>query len=193
MRGIPLGITLAEYRAITPFSDNGYINPRSACSDQPMPDGVRLEDVPPHDTEVGVVSCQWFSDMPGLSFKMVTRHFIALGEGSGPPGFAFISDGRAQRLFRIGFKANSDYYAGIHAALFQNYGAPKVVTSIFLTQAGGQFPNATSTWDNGVSSIVLEQRCGQTDRYCLTYRHKALSQVYDRLIAERARLRGAKI
>lgn len=60
MRDIPLGITFAEYRAIPPFSDNGYLNPRSACSDQPMPAGVRaLEDVPSQDGEVGVVTCQW--------------------------------------------------------------------------------------------------------------------------------------
>lgn len=128
-----------------------------------------------------------------MTIKMVVRHFIALGEGSGPPSFGFISDGGEQRLFRIAFMANGEYYPGIHAALLQKYGAPKVTSSNFLTQAGGQFPNATSTWDNGVSSITLEQRCGRTDRYCLTYRHTALGKVYDRLVGQRAAARGAKI
>ncbi len=194
MRTIPLGITLAEYRAIPPFSDNGDRNPRSACSDQPMPIGVTgLESVPARDREVGVITCQWFSEVAGIPYKLVMRHFIALGEGKGPPSFAFIEDGSEQRLFRISFMANGEYYAGINAALLQKYGAPEVVDSVFLTEAGTRFPNVTSTWDNGVSSITLEQRCGRTDRYCLTYRHTRLGGIYDRLIAQRAAARGAKI
>lgn len=156
MSGVRLGITLDEFKALPIATDGGETEPLPACSNEPMPDEqIRLEGIL-SDTEAGVVTCQWFARSSYWSSKRYERQFIDLGTGKGQPSFEFISDGTAYRLFRINFFANNQYHAGILDALTRNYGPPKTLTESFQTRGGAVFPNTTSIWSNGRSTIILD-------------------------------------
>lgn len=191
MRGVRLGITIDEFKALPIATDEGETEPLTACSNEPMPDErIRIENMLDSDREAGMVTCQWFARTPYLSSRSYDRHFIDLGTGKGQPSFEFISDGTNYRLFRISFFANNQYHTGILDALTRNYGPPKVLNESFQTRSGASFPNTTSIWSNGSSTIILDQRCIQADRYCLTYSHHALGRIYkaarERLAASQA-------
>ena len=175
MRGLQLGVSLDEFKAFNIPNDDGNVDLRSWCSNETRPSGVYLYPKSA-DTAVGVVTCQWFSKMPGYQFT--SDHWVDLGTGKGPPVFKFINNGDGYRLFEISFFANTQYYNGIYSALAQNYGAPKEKIEPFQTRSGAMFESKTSSWTNGISSIVFKFRCREVERYCLTYSHLPLTKIY---------------
>jgi len=203
MRGIALGISLAAFRATPVIDDSGHWDLRVYCTGDHLPHGLSLDGIPSSREQLGVVSCQWFSrrkeplvrheGAKRAPAEPLERHWIDLGDGKGQPTFEFIDDGSGLRLFRISVFASSDYHPAIRSALTHKYGAPREASEPFQVKAGGIFPNIISSWSNGVSGIVLEERCRELERFCLTYSHTALTRVYDGRLEQRAAAAAGKI
>lgn len=191
MRGVRLGLTLDEFKAVAIPTDRNETQTQVWCSDQPLPKGLYFwRDAP---KEMGtVVNCEWFSLEP-RSFSSLSNHWVMLGTGLGIPSFRFVPSEGAWRLFEISITANNKYYPGIMDALQRNYGAGKTVIEPFQTRAGQSYDNAITAWDNGTSSIRMEQRSEQLDRYTLTYRHKSLMRLIDQAIEQNRAAAAGKI
>lgn len=193
MRGVELGITLAEFWATPVVSDSDHKNLQRWCTHNDLPKGIWFNNVTDEETSDGIISCQWFSAMKSTSSLNLSQHWVELGAGKGPPTFQFIQDAGVWRLFRIKFYANNEYYPGIADALTRNYGVPKDKVEPFQTLAGSMFTSTTSQWSNGISSITLVQRCAHLERYCLTYDHTALSKIYQAIVEKRKAAAAGKI
>lgn len=189
MRGVELGITLEQFKAI-PVPADGKSGTQIYCSNEILPKGLRYWQTTPE--EMGyIVSCEWFSVEPLLG---LTNHFIDLGTGAGVPTFRFIIANGAWRLFQISIKANNErYYAGILDALKRNYGAGKSVTEPFQTRAGPTYDNVITRWENPVSSITMEQRYDKLNWYLLTYEHTEYSKLINAVIEKNRATAAGKI
>lgn len=188
MRGLELGISKTQFKSFAIPNDDGRIDPVAWCSDDRLPSYARFYPTEAEKAD-GIVTCKWFSKYPSLPMISPDDHWVDLGMGKGPPVFKFISDGSELRLVEINFFANNDYYPGIYEALLSNYGKPKEMVEPFQTKVGAVFENKKSIWSNSKSTITLIFRCGQTDRYCLTYNHTALNDIW--LSKQAARRAGA--
>lgn len=188
MRGVELGITIDEFRAAQiPNDEDRYDRLQSWCSNDTLPNTIRIEGSS-EDQRDGIVECQWFSADLLVSSRVLWAHWVKIGSGSGIPLFRFIESDGVLRLFQITFYANNEYHPAILDALSRGYGAPHDAVEPFQTLSGSRFTSATSVWDNGHSSITLIQRCRHLERYCLTYEHSDLVEMY----RERLELRAAE-
>lgn len=185
MRGVEFGMTLEAFKAFLPVEMEGRVNAHFLCDDHPLPSGVYMAEAHSEDRELGVVSCQWFSDYEGMRYLTNQEHWVDLGEGKGPPLFQFITSAGTLRLFRITFYANSEYYPAIKAALTQNYGAGTARTETLRNRLGTSFPSVTTSWADAQSGIQIIERCRQIDRFCLTYSHFALTRIYNAAVDKR--------
>ncbi|MBB3928368.1 hypothetical protein GGR43_004112 [Sphingobium jiangsuense] len=188
MRGVELGITLEEFRAI-PVPADGKSGTQVYCSNDVLPKGLHYwQSTPP---EMGyIVSCEWFALYPPSG---LTNHFIDLGSGTGIPTFRFIIANGAWRLFQISVKANNQFYPAILDALKRNYGEGKSIIEPFQTQAGQTYDNMITRWTNPVSSITLEQRYQHLERYLLTYQHSEYGKIMDAIIEKNRAAAAGKI
>jgi len=179
MRGVELGITIDEFLAASiPVDEDQYRNPRAGCSNGMGPHD-KGPDVFGEDKAIGIVQCEWYSQIGSVSGRTYWSHWIKIGNGSGIPTFRFIEDKGQLRLFEITFYANNKYHPDILDALTRGYGQAEETVEPFKTKAGGNFTSLTSVWDNILSSITLVERCDHLERYCLTYRHTELSEPFE--------------
>lgn len=164
MRGVELGITIDEFRAlpIPPGNSGAYNAPVAAC--EPF---------------IRWMKCNWVE----TSSSGVPRHspaFTPVGDGGGYADFLFTPSPDGQlRLMRIELKSNMQYLAGMLDPFVKKYGNPQIKSGIAQNGYGASFSQQTMTWSNGVSEIVMETLCGRVDFLCLNYSHKAL-EAYDR-------------
>lgn len=194
MRGVELGISLAEFKAIPVINDDDrYTNLQVHCSGDPAMKQDYIAGFSIDDLRDGIIACEWQSQLKSLRWDVPSRHWIKLGTGMGQPTFLFIKTADGPRLFRIWIYANNEYYPGILDALARNYGLPANKVEPFQTKAGQNYTSTTSTWNNGLSTITLIERCGHLERYCLIYDHAALKPGYDQLLEARARSAADKI
>lgn len=191
LRGVELGITLDQFKAIPVPADDGETETQTWCTDQTLP--RQLSYWQPSPQEMGpIITCEWFSKQ-SFSVLGVSNHFLSLGEGKGVATFRFVEKEGAWRLFQISVKANNQYYPAIADALTRKYGAGKTTTEPFQTRSGDMFDNDITVWKNSLSSIRLEERYGERDRYLLTYRDEALSKLVDAEIERSRALAAEKI
>lgn len=179
MRGLVLGITVEEFHQFAvPVDDPRYTDAQAWCTNDQRPKAISLF-AQPHYKALGIVECKWFSrETDGTYFS---DHNISIGSSTGSPAFNFIESNGQYRLFDIWFFGFGSQYAGIFDALSRGYGAPKQTVEAVKTKSGSEFTATTSVWDNGLSSITLEEMCGSIDRYCLTYSHTALTKAFKAL------------
>ena len=190
MRGVELGITIDEFRAAPiPNDDDRYDHLQTWCSSDTLPNTIGIAGNS-EDQSDGIVECQWFS---ADRLHVLWPHWINIGSGSGQPLFRFIERDGVLRLFQITFYANIEYHPAILDALSRGYGAPHETVEPFQTLSGSQFTSATSVWDNGLSSITLIQRCRHLERYCLTYEHSDLAEMYRQRLELRAAEAATKL
>lgn len=193
MRGVELGITIDQFKAM-PIPNDGdrYEDLQAPCTNDESSLAKKIYGSS-EDQALGIVECQWFSKDTLVPFVSASEHWIAIGQGKGQPIFRFIESQGSLRLFEITFFANNQYHPAILDALTRGYGAPQKKVEPFNTKVGGEFSSLTSVWDNGPSAITLIERCRHLERYCMSYRHKALWSQYYALIEKRAADAASKI
>lgn len=166
MRGVDLGITLAEFKAITPPEQEGVtggvktVGSQAACT-----------------AGVTKTTCQWEGFLADDRYKRVRSPiFNELGDGGGYAEFEFAPapDGQ-QRLVRINVQSNMQYLNGMLPAFMTKYGKPDSQTTPVQNGFGAKYASETMTWSNRVSTIVMETRCGEAQFLCVTYTHTGLA------------------
>lgn len=195
MRGVELGITLDEFRRIPVIVDETrFSSPSIHCTGEDLT-GLGWSARPDGDTKLGILSCAWFVKFPGITGHNLysSPATISLGSGKGDPTFQFVEKRGEKRLFRIKFFAHTSYGEGIVDALTRNFGAPAQTVRPFQVLSGSTFTATTSVWTNGVSTISFTTPCDQLNRYCLTYDHTELKQLYNALLHQRDAAAASKI
>ena len=70
-----------------------------------------------------------------------------------------------------------DNYSGIKQAATDKYGKPQSVSMADVqSKAGAHYKSEDTLWDNGVSTVELQQLCVDIDSSCLDINHKQLAQ-----------------
>lgn len=193
LRGVEMGITLEQFHQTpVPVDEPGFVEPLAWCTNQGLPAGVGLT-VDEEDRADGIVRCQWFSNKTNSRLTTPWMHFIQIGTLRGSPMFDFVPTADGRRLFRILIVGDSVDFAGLLEALARNNGPPKAVTEPFKVRSGAAFTSTTATWNNGLSTITLVERCTRLDSLCLTYEHNGLLKVYSAIKDRRAAAAAEKI
>jgi hypothetical protein len=183
MKGLPLGIELAEFRSFPiPHSDD-YKDPRALCSGDEDKDAPSTLDF---NQKIGVVICQWWATpvnntiFPGRP-ALEERLPVTLGtEGGGPPTFTFLRDARGMmRLETILMETNIQYWDGEVAALSAKFGAPTRTKSTVRNGLGEDLPGDQVRWKNGVTTLLVERPCAETYLMCTTYTQDELSRLHE--------------
>jgi hypothetical protein len=175
LRGVQLGITLAEFQAIPVPPDEGEADRQSIDQQfhvRAAATFYRTEcDAPRPD-----VTCKWMIHERGADFGSQER--TAIGNGSGYIDFEFVDapDGN-KRLAQIAVQSNMVQFSDLSAAYTAKYGQPRTATSQVQNGYGASFDQQAMTWSNDVSDIVMRTRCGQVDWLCITYSDFALEAI----------------
>lgn len=162
MRGIQLGITLAELRAAQLPSEPGKTDLDIECNTE----------------ELQRQACYLTSKSATTGYS--SRHETTLGDARGKVFFNFIRDSNKQlRLNEISFTADMDQLDGVLDPMFEKYGSPDVSEQAVENGYGATFDQYQVHWSNQVSSIELVTRCGKVHRFCIFYTHKALADFHE--------------
>ena len=178
-RGIPLGITLAEFRKL-PFPDaNRSPKARTLCTGD---SGIRsAKDYAPtvsdDQARIGVISCRYvepregfvgmagdqivatagaaFMDFANLSYYQIDFFFSP----------ATLSEAQLRRrLYMIVFRPREENYETIFNALSEKYGkASSITTELLKNRMGADFKNEIAFWQNGVSKILIKRMDSKID------------------------------
>ena len=191
MRGVELGVTIDELRAVTPPVDPSFQDVHLVCR----------QDLESHESNertdgriaagdflnrAGVTVCEWSGryvvSSPEAKKTVYDQASAAmpLGNAMITPTFYFVSDGQgAQRLFRIHAEVEMDHWGDLFEPMKAKFGAPSIASGVVQNAYGATATKLTATWDNGVSSIVIEQFCGwKAGWMCIDYHDAKYEDLY---------------
>jgi hypothetical protein len=162
LRGIRLGILLADFKIMQTPDQNIWPGAKPLCSDDPAGRTLgalsagRLIGLSPAESKAGVVRCSFFRESEGAP---ATAGIMVAGAKS-DISFVFVPDSTgALRLARMSATSASSNYDSIRAALRKKYGQPQsVMRGYAYDAAGGKLVDETMRWSDGVGDILLDQR-----------------------------------
>ena len=173
LRGIRLGILLADFKILPHPDRDSAPEARPFCSDDPAA-GAAIP-VSKVESKVGIVRCAYFHEG---SSPPAPAGLIVVG-AKADMTFVFVPDSTgALRLAWMRAATGSDHYASIRAALLKKYGQPKSKMQGFVHDAAGtKLVDETLYWSNGASDIRLDQRDEGADILVMSieYSHEALA------------------
>jgi len=198
-KGARLGMPLAAFKQ-TLFPDRG-IGSEDALSNPKCTDDAERDlglvghlSISASDKALGVTECRWFRPLRSASAYVAPRWepaFLNVAGYTTPAvRYRFIKtpDSTAPLLYEISIQMPSAVFGAANSGLTERFGEPSSTeTREVKNRLGNTFTNAIATWDNGSSSIRLEERYTRVDEMGLIYRHTAL---YGRYTAERRKLEG---
>lgn len=153
LRGISLGITYDEFRALQ-------------MPGEPDRKRVRPDCFP--ERQSGDRICLVASD-PIETFGE-TRHLFSIGAGRGDVQFIFTRGVDAKsRLVAISFGAENDQIDGVLLELKALYGTPEATLGSAETGLGIQVDKERLEWRFTDQTIVLETRCERVNRFCVRF------------------------
>jgi hypothetical protein len=185
IRGITLGLLLADFK-IAPAPDRDrFPDAAAACSDEypagseskASQDALRLNEA---EAKAGVVRCAFLRADNGT---LVPAGLLVAGAPT-QAAFVFTPDRQgALRLALVQAEGDSADYDKVKAALTKRYGLPQAVIRGFAHDAAGaKLVDETARWSNGVSQIEIDQRLENQDvnRMAIEYRHEGLISEADK-------------
>jgi hypothetical protein len=174
LRGIHLGILLADFKIMPARDSEVWPDAKPFCSDDPV-GAASATAVSKSEAAAGFVRCGIFDagaggpEMAGLIVAGIKTD----------AAFIFVPDyAGAMRLAWIRATAASSDYGKIRAALLSRYGPPKTTMRGYAYDAAGaKLVDETTVWSNDVSTIRLDQREEKIDvqMMSLDYNHEALT------------------
>jgi hypothetical protein len=188
-KSIPLGIGLAEFRAL-PHPD-GEPRSRVICTGAKGPFGPILDVAIYGETDqaLGVVKCIFYGHMmAGADIdRALGLRIGASGYASYEYGFMFVppAHGAEPQLYKIELSTNANAMSAAVSALTEKYGAGRCDAGKVQAVSGALFDRRTCTWNNGVSSILARSPSDTLDHMELVFTHRALSAIVERAEAER--------
>ncbi|MFK7842386.1 MAG: hypothetical protein AB8B54_08980 [Sphingorhabdus sp.] len=82
VRGLPVGISMEEFRKFPIVNDDGNTDLQTWCSNDTDLKAKKFY-FGGDDRKLGVVECKWYSKRPDTSWSSVSEHWIDLGKGKG--------------------------------------------------------------------------------------------------------------
>jgi hypothetical protein len=174
-RGITLGITISEFKAI-PFPDaEKWPGTRVFCSNGDVPArSFTMIDAVSELGKAGVISCAYFApksalcsdNRPVCSFPEWTEwapEFAGVGNYLMSFRFTPPKPYEPSRLYSIITQPQVDKFERVSAALMARYG--------LATKSEGV---TTQVWDNGVSTITIRKYVPRATQMSVVYAHKTL-------------------
>ncbi len=154
LRGIRLGMLLADFKILPHPDRDSAPEARPLCSDDPAA-GAAIS-ASKAESKVGIVRCAYFHE--GTN-PPAPAGLIVVG-AKADVTFVFVPDSKGGlRLAWMRAATASDHYASIRAALLKKYGQPKSKMQGFVHDAAGTtLVDETLRWSNGASDIQLDQR-----------------------------------
>ena len=189
IRGIALGILLADFK-IAPAPDRQRVpDARPACSDarpaqtlDPAAEAaLRLSAV---ESSAGLVRCSYLRPENG---SLVPAGLVVAGAAT-QASFVFAPDAQGEmRLAAVRAEGSSADYDRVKSALMKRYGMPQTVIRGFAHDAAGTtLIDETARWSNGVSQIEIDQRLETEDvnHMAIEYRHEGLVEETDKRLKQ---------
>ena len=185
VRGIALGLLLADFR-IAPAPDrNRFPDAAPVCSDDhpaaalssAAQEAVRLGEA---EARAGLVRCAYLRPENGT---LVPAGLVVAGALT-QADFVFAPDRKGDlRLAAVWAEGSSADYDKVKSALVKRYGLPQTVIRGYAHDAAGaKLIDETVRWTNDVSQIEIDQRLETQDvnRMAIEYRHDGLANEADR-------------
>jgi hypothetical protein len=185
VRGIALGLLLADFK-IAPAPDrNRFPDAAPACSDDhpatalssAAQEALRLGEA---EAKAGLVRCAYLRPENGT---LVPAGLMVAGALT-QAGFVFAPDPKGDlRLAAVWAEGSSADYDRVKMALTKRYGLPQTVIRGYAHDAAGaKLIDETLRWTNSVSQIEIDQRLETQDvnRMAIEYRHEGLANEADK-------------
>jgi hypothetical protein len=200
-RGIPLGITLAEFRAI-PFPDlKRWPGVQPICSGDeeashltvPLSVGGLLG-------KAGVTICKYYKPGEpiagiGLLSKWDEWAPDFAGIGNYDTVFFFCSTGDGQqRLYSILIQPSAEHFETIRAAIIARYGDPaKVQSETVQNGLGAKFERVNLFWESAASTLTLQNPGDTLNSMVVSYSHLHLSDEVEKAKKSAAKAAAGKL
>ncbi len=177
-KGARLGMTLDEWKAVTPplstsaasFGGKDDGPERIWCSNDKMPDGKEITGefyLSDAEQALGVVACKYARLTGSGSYHFLTSSYVKIGEYiSNDVDYKFL-DGK---LYEINITGSDNLLSDIMDGLTSKFGQPTTsVNDTTQNKAGATFPHTEKTWLNPVASIHLETPYTKINNLNVTY------------------------
>lgn len=192
-RGAKLGMTLDEFKKL-PFPDRDdskramNSTPQLRCSDELSGDYLADVHVVEEYKNAGEVECLYKMPPDKAAYRFSWEDaYLSVGEGAsdGVVYLFYTDDAGAKRLGDVGITMNNATFDSLAAGLTTKLGSPtKTEEKDLQNGIGNHFKSVTLLWDNGISTVKLEQRSAKINEMQLTYTNSALSSdFYKKLVA----------
>jgi hypothetical protein len=180
-RGIPLGITLADFRKMTYPDRDQHPDVRLICRGDRNESSIhQLEERDTSNlTRVGAIECRYYKPSIAGGLTGWAPYFAGIGNYGTSFLFTPIDAKLSEKaqLFMIRISPNSRHFGELRQTLVAGFGAPAdELKSVFETRAGGKFENIKLIWRNSVSTLSLERFVDTLNGSEVIYFHNDLMQ-----------------
>ena len=185
IRGIALGVLLADFRIAAVPDKQRFPDAKTVCSDerpsaplsQASQNMLRLGAA---EAKAGFVHCAYLRPENG---SLAPAGLVVAGAVT-QATFLFAPDAQGElRLIVVRGEGDSADYDRVKSALVKRYGMPQTVVRGFAQDAAGtKLIDETARWTNGVSQIEIDQRLETHDvnHMAIEYRHDGLVEEADK-------------
>lgn len=181
-KGIRLGITLDEFKAMAPppIARSGIDKDFAACSNEkiqgayiPPPGGV--------EASLGAINCEYGRNEYAFQGSSSIRYYKSpivigsLGYNAMSAIFKFIkkTNDSEPKLYEMEFEFTGDNFQSVADGLKDKFGTPKALNTSVKNRMGGTFSSKNLIWENQSSIITLEEKGNELDKSLLTYELKS--------------------
>jgi hypothetical protein len=171
-RGIPLGVSIDEFRA-RPFPDTTKANSVTTLCSNDRPTNKNRAHLPLQDKDLrklGFVRCKFYSvNQSGKIVSDISPQYA--GAGSFPTAFLFVPDeSNVHRLYAVILFPHSKHFARIQSALTEAFGdATEHDKDEIQTKAGVKYENHSLVWRNKYYSISIKRYSGDINTSSVSY------------------------
>lgn len=179
LRGVKLGMSLADFRKVEYPDTNRFKNAKSVCTGDSEATrargGYKLQQYS-YEKKLEIIKCSWFSpDAVGTNYSSIVYEI-----GGIPSGvlykFVPLAPDKEPQLFEIEATIDNDHFDFLIKAYVEKYGRPATnKTETIQNKAGAFFENRTLSWKNMQSEIEIEQRYEKVTLMRVLYTHNQLT------------------
>jgi hypothetical protein len=179
VRGIGLGILLADFKIMPAPDQDRWPGSHALCTDErpaaTLSTAIANElALTTAEAKTGIVRCTFVHPASGA----LEPAGPVIAGATAQVGFVFAPDRKGElRLAAVRAEGVSADYDKVKLALTKRYGSPQAVIRGFAYDAAGaKLTDETARWSNGVSQIEIDQRLENQDvnHMAIEYRHDAL-------------------
>lgn len=185
-RGVPLGITVAEFKKAQ-FPDPKYPNSKVLCTGDVEFKRMRDLEAPPINPDlrrIGVVGCAFYS--PTNSRGQFFRNAPDLANIGGYETFYLFApmdlkdEAHRGRLYLIRISPPSNRFKTVIDAFAERYGKPAMQAKpVIKNRLGAEFEDEIAVWENEQSSVMLQKYFTSITSSLVVFTHKSIAAAVD--------------